>query len=82
MCTYSQPAALWTRPAASVWLPGVVLVAIVAPALAGAADDPAELLDVDVDELTRPRPLVADGRLETEPAESAHADPGQDPRDG
>jgi hypothetical protein len=33
---------------------GVVLAAPVAPTFAGAAFDPAELLDVDVDELARP----------------------------
>ena len=41
--------------------------------------DPAELLDVDVDELARPGALVADRRLEPEPAEPAHPDPRQDP---
>ena len=38
---------------------------------AGAADDPAELLDIDVDELARAGALVAAGRLEPEAAEAA-----------
>ena len=59
----------------------VVVLPRVADAPAGAAFDPSELLDVDVDELARPRALVADGLLEPEPAELAHADPGQDPGD-
>ena len=46
-------------------------------ALAGAALDPAELLDVDMHELTRPRALVADRLLEPDPAEPAHALPLQ-----
>ena len=61
---------------------GVVLIAVVAPALAGTADDPAELLDVDVDELARPGAPIADRRLEPEPAQAAQPDPGQDPGDG
>jgi hypothetical protein len=47
---------------------------------AGASFDPGELLDVDVDELTRPRALVADWLLESESAELAHPAPGQNPR--
>src|SRR5439155_23336489 len=58
----------------------VVVVAAAADALAGTVFDSAELLDVNVDELARPRALVADGLLEPEPAELAHPDPGQDPR--
>ena len=49
-------------------------------ALAGAALDAPELLDVDVDELARPLALVALGRLKPQPAQPAHPDPGQDPR--
>jgi hypothetical protein len=51
-----------------------------AEALAGAALDAAELLDVDVHELAGTLALVAARRLEPEPAELAHPDPGQDPR--
>jgi hypothetical protein len=50
----------------------VVLLRQIAPAFAGAAFDPAELLDVDVHELARSRAFVALGRLETEPTEAAH----------
>jgi len=50
--------------------------------LAGAALDPAEPLDVDVDELARPRALVAERLLEPEPAESAQAAARQDPGNG
>jgi hypothetical protein len=34
--------------------------------------DPAELLDVDVQQLAWPRAFVADGRLEPEPTQTAH----------
>jgi hypothetical protein len=45
--------------------------------------DPAELLDVDVDQLARPLALVAVGRLRRiESAAPAEADPRQPPRDG
>src|ERR1700733_8288108 len=44
--------------------------------------DPTGLLDVDVDQLARPLALIAPSRFETEPAELAHPDPGQDPGHG
>jgi hypothetical protein len=47
---------------------------------ASSADDPPELVHVEVDELTRPRPLVAQRGLETETTEPAEPEPGQDPR--
>jgi len=47
---------------------------------ASAALDPAELLDVDVYELARPRALVTHRLLEPEPAKPAKSEPGQDPR--
>src|ERR671930_2087643 len=50
-------------------------------ALAGAAFDSTELLDVDVHELARPRALVAERLLEPELAQHAPAEPGQDPGD-
>src|SRR6266566_5266565 len=50
-------------------------------AFAGTGFDPAEPLDVDVDELARSRALVADRPLEPETAESAQTGPSQDPRD-
>ena len=50
--------------------------------LAGAALDPAEPLDVDVDELARSRALVTERLLEPEPTESAQAASRQDPGDG
>jgi hypothetical protein len=43
--------------------------------------DAAELLDVDMDQLARTLALIADRRLEPEPAKLAHPDLGQDPRD-
>jgi hypothetical protein len=58
------------------------MLATVADAPACTSLDPAELLDVDVDELARPRALVADRLLEPEPAELAHPNPRQDPGDG
>src|ERR1019366_8539356 len=48
---------------------------------AGAALDPSQPLDVDVDQLTRPLALVADRWLKAEASELAHSDPVQDPRD-
>ena len=59
-------------PAASRVAAVVVLAHAVAPALAGAALDPAELLDIEMDELARPGALVADRLLEPDPAEPAH----------
>jgi hypothetical protein len=50
--------------------------------LARAVLDASELLDVDVDQLTGASSFVALPRLEAEPAELAHPDSGQDPRDG
>src|SRR5215210_9563798 len=44
--------------------------------------DPAELLDVDMDELARSGALVAARRLEAKAPEAPESDPGQDPRDG
>jgi hypothetical protein len=51
-------------------------------ALACAAGDAAELLDVDVDQLAGTVTLVASGGLHAETAKPAHPDPLQDPRDG
>src|SRR5215204_3897144 len=59
-----------------------VVVAAAADALASAALVPAELLDVDMHELARATALVADGLLETDPAEPAHPASVQDRRDG
>src|SRR5882724_8801221 len=59
----------------------VVVLGTATDTPAGATLDPGEPLDVDVDELTRPRAFVADWLLESEPAELAHSDPGQNPRD-
>jgi hypothetical protein len=57
-------------------------VTLTADAFARATDDPAELLDVDMDELARTRALVTDRLLEPDPAELAHPDPGHDSRNG
>jgi hypothetical protein len=45
-----------------------------ADALARSPDDPAQLLDVDVNQLAGPVALVAQGGLQAEPAELAHPD--------
>jgi hypothetical protein len=58
----------------------VVLAQPVADALARAALDAPELLDVDVDQLAGPLALVALRGLAPQPAELAHPDPGQDAR--
>ena len=47
--------------------------------MTGSRDAP-EFLDVDVDQLARSGALVALDRLESEAAELAHPDPGQDPQ--
>jgi hypothetical protein len=60
----------------------VVPAATAADALAGAALDPAELLDVDVDKPARPRVFVAERLLEPDPTEPAHPRSLQDPRHG
>jgi hypothetical protein len=57
-----------------------VLLEPVADALARAALDAPELLDVDVDQLAGPLALVALRGLAPQPAELAHPDPGQDAR--
>jgi transposase InsO family protein len=54
----------------------------VANAPTGAALDPAELLDVDVHELTRSRPLIPLRLLEPDPAEPSQPCTLQDRRDG
>jgi len=59
-----------------------VLPDAAAPALADAALDPAELLDVDVHELAGSRALIAHAWLASDPSQPAHPDPGQDPGDG
>src|SRR5271155_4577639 len=46
------------------------------------AVDLSELLNVDVDQLTRRRAFIADRRLKAQSPELAHPDPRQDPRDG
>jgi hypothetical protein len=48
----------------------------------GAAVDPPEFLDVDVDQLARTSSLIALGWLRADAAELAHPDPGEDPRHG
>src|SRR6266516_6262888 len=50
--------------------------------LTGAALDPTEPLDVDVQELARPRALVAARPLEPQPAQLAEALAGEDPGNG
>src|SRR4051794_7731203 len=59
-----------------------MLLRLLAPALAGTALDPPELLDVDMDELAWALALVALGGLEAEAAQLAHPDPRQDPGNG
>ena len=64
-----QPAAALEVDARGV----VVLAQAVPDALAGAALEPAQPLDIDVHELARPRAFVPHGRLEPDPAEPADA---------
>jgi hypothetical protein len=47
--------------------------------VACSTDDPPELLDIDVQQISRARAFVAHSRLKTKPAELAHPDSGQDP---
>ena len=68
----------WTIKAAAADV-GVALDA--GDALAGAAVNAPELLDIDMDQLARTLAFVSLGRLQAEPAETAHPDPGQDARD-
>src|ERR1019366_2289161 len=49
---------------------------------AGAAPDPPQPLDVDMDQLTRPLTLIALSWLKPETSELAHSDPRQDSRHG
>ena len=49
--------------------------------VAGAAVDPSELLDVDVEELAGAGALVALGGLQAEAPEAAETGAGEDPRD-
>jgi hypothetical protein len=58
-----------------------VLAQAVADALADAALDSAEPLDIDVHELARARALVAARRLQPDSAELAHTQAAQDARD-
>src|SRR5262245_39951286 len=62
-------AAIGAKPTATDPLPGATL-------------DPAELLDVDVHELARPRPLVTDGGPGPRPSEPAGAVAAKHDRDG
>src|SRR3954471_14322015 len=60
----------------------VVVLAAAVDAPAGASLDPAQLFDVDVEQLARPRAFVADGRLEPETTELAHPRSAKNARDG
>src|SRR4051812_12034418 len=76
------PARLILALAGSIGLGRRTLEATVAMhAVAGPAVDAAELLDVDVNQLAGPGSLVAHRGLQAEPAELAHPDSGEDPRD-
>src|SRR5947209_4029537 len=68
--------------ALSVCAHGGVAATFAVYAMSGTVVNPAELLDVDVDQLSGTLTLVAPGRLHPEPAELAHPDPREDPRDG
>jgi hypothetical protein len=73
-----QPAATLGVDASGV----PVLAQASAHALAGPALDAAQALDVDVHELAGARALVANGRLQPEPAEPTEPQPAQDAGDG
>jgi hypothetical protein len=75
------PACRAADVAGSVGKAAAVVRASAPDPLAGAALDPSELLDVDVDEFARLLALITLGRLEAQPSELAHPDPGQDARD-
>ncbi len=59
----------------------LVTTAFACDAVPGALVNPAELLDVDMDQLPGPLAFVALGWLQSETPEFAHPDLGQDPRD-
>lgn len=68
------PAGRAAGAAGRVEAPGPVAArGAAADPFAGASRDPAELLDVDMHELARPRAFVADRLLEPQPAESTDA---------
>ena len=79
MCTHSQPAVWRLTPRGSLASVPLAAGGVSGEPAAGAALDPAQGLHVDMDQLTGPVALVADGRLKTEAAELAHPGPGQDP---
>jgi hypothetical protein len=58
----------------------VVAALPVADPLASASLDPSELLQVDMDQLPSDGPFIALRGLQPEPAQTAHPNPGQDPR--
>src|SRR5438105_3041360 len=60
---------------------GVVWLSTPAAPPPGAALAATELFAVAMEQLAWPPAFVTDGRLKPEPAEPAHPDPGQDPRD-
>ena len=63
-----------------VFEPGGVMTAT-GDAMPGAALDPPELLDIDMDQLAWSRALIPLRRLQTKPSQLAQPDPLQDPRD-
>ncbi len=67
------PACRASIDAGSVAAPRLGVGASAGDALAGAALDAAELLDIDVDELARPSPFVALSRLKPDPAQAAQS---------
>jgi hypothetical protein len=69
-----------SHAAGFVGVGGVVVLSPAADAPACAALDPAELVDVDVDELGRPAALVTHGLLEPEQPQPPDAFTSQDPR--
>jgi hypothetical protein len=64
------PAGLPAQSSGSVDRAACVVLESTVDAVTGAADDTAEFLDVDVDELAGPRALVAPRRLEPDPAQA------------
>ena len=58
-----------------------VVAAAAGDAFAGAADDPPQLLDVDMNQLAGPGAFVALRGLQAQAAEPAHPDPLENPRD-
>src|SRR5438874_1058249 len=82
MWTYSQPTVCRWAPSASILQGTMTLAAPAGDPVASTVLDPSQLLDVDMDQLAWSLSLVSLSRLETQPSELAHPQPGEDSRHG